>query len=172
MKKILHLTVFLALVAAIAGGALAYANSLTAPVIAYNAELAEKESLLEMYPDAELSEFEAITDSPITVDHPDIHGVYRYGDIVIFNCSVRGYDGGTVFLVAIKSTDGLIDNFKAISNGDTKGIGSQILDAPFRESLLDKPANGDLDTISGATLTSTPVVEAIRECSDLVAEIG
>lgn len=171
MKKILHLTIFLALVAAIAGGALAYANSLTAPVIAYNAELAEKESLLEMYPDADLADFESITADDITVDHPDIQGIYKFGDIVIFNCSVRGYDGGTVFLVAINGSDGIIDNFKAISNGDTKGIGSKIMESAFRDSVVGKESNGDLDTISGATLTSTPVVEAIRECSDLVAQI-
>ena len=42
MKKILHLTIFLALVAAIAGAALGIANSLTAPVIARNELEAEK----------------------------------------------------------------------------------------------------------------------------------
>ena len=33
MKKILHLTIFLAVVAAVAGGALAFANDLTTPII-------------------------------------------------------------------------------------------------------------------------------------------
>ena len=42
MKKILHLTVFLALIAALAGGALAFANNMTAPVIAANELAAEK----------------------------------------------------------------------------------------------------------------------------------
>ena len=51
MKKILHLTVFLALIAALAGGALAFANNMTAPVIAANELAAEKETLKEIYPD-------------------------------------------------------------------------------------------------------------------------
>ena len=45
-NKILHLTLFLAVVSAIAGGALAFANEMTAPVIAANAEKEEKQSLL------------------------------------------------------------------------------------------------------------------------------
>ena len=52
MKKVLHLTLFLALVAAIAGGALALANSLTAPIVAANALAAEKQNLQLIFPDA------------------------------------------------------------------------------------------------------------------------
>ena len=52
MNKIVHLGLFLAIVSAVAGGALAFANQMTAPVIAANNEKQEKESLLAMYPDA------------------------------------------------------------------------------------------------------------------------
>ena len=52
MNKIVHLGLFLAIVSAIAGGALAFANQMTAPVIAENNERQEKESLVAMYPDA------------------------------------------------------------------------------------------------------------------------
>ena len=50
MKKIIHLTLFLAIVSAIAGAALAFANQMTAPIIAANEEATEKASLLELYP--------------------------------------------------------------------------------------------------------------------------
>lgn len=174
MKKdsILHLTLFLAIVAAIAGGALAFANQLTAPVIAANAEKAEKQSLLEMYPDSSLDEFVKITDDGITADHPEVEGIYKYGDsTVIFKCSVKGFDGGTVFLVAIDAANDTVANFKAISNGDTKGIGSKITESAFAESVIGKQASGTLDTISGATITSTPVVEAINMCATLAGSI-
>lgn len=42
MNKIFYLALFLAVVSAIAGGALAFANQMTAPVIAENNERAEK----------------------------------------------------------------------------------------------------------------------------------
>lgn len=51
-----YLAIFLAVVAAIAGGALSFANSMTAPVIKSNDEKAEKASLLEMYPEASVDD--------------------------------------------------------------------------------------------------------------------
>ena len=171
----IYLGAFLAITAAIAGGALAFANNMTAPVIAANAEKEEKKSLLEMYPDASLDEFQVVDASAITAENNEVEGVYTYnsGDanIVIFKCSVPGYDGGTTFLVGINAEDTTVSAFKAISNGDTKGLGSQIMDAPFAESLIGKDAAGQLDTISGATITSTPVVEAINKCAVLAAEV-
>ena len=53
MKKIIHLTVFLALIAGLAGAALGFANNMTAPVIAANDLKAEEETLRVIYPDGE-----------------------------------------------------------------------------------------------------------------------
>lgn len=167
MKNILHLGLFLAVVSALAGGALAYANSVTAPIIKENNEKAEKAVLLEMYPGAAISDFETVD---VTTDNPDITRVYKYGDVYIFNMSVSGYDGGTTFLVGINASDNIIDKFQAISNGDTKGIGSKVMDAPFKESLEGKDASGELDTISGATYSSTPIVEGIHQAAEVVAQ--
>jgi electron transport complex protein RnfG len=68
-------------------------------------------------------------------------------------------------MVAINKDDGTIENFKAISNADTKGIGSKITESAFADSVIGKNASDTLDTISGATLTSTPVVQAINDCA-------
>ena len=168
MKKIIHLTLFLAVVAALAGGALAWANNMTAPVIAANNEKAEKQVLLEMYPDAKVEDFHIVD---YTSNDPSINKIYEYNDNYIFNMSVKGYKDGTTFLVSINKKDGVIDAFKAISNGDTKGLGSKIMDAPFAESVTGKEAGGELDTISGATVTSTPVVEGIHKAAEIVATL-
>jgi electron transport complex protein RnfG len=103
----LYLALFLAIVAAIAGGALAFANSMTAPVIAANEEKAAKAALLEMYPDASLDDFQTVDAEAITADYDFIENVYLYdGNIAVFKCSVSGFDGGTVFMVAINKDDG------------------------------------------------------------------
>ena len=60
MNKIVHLGLFLAIVSAVAGGALAFANQMTAPVIAENKERQEKESLLAMYPDSNSNDFKLV----------------------------------------------------------------------------------------------------------------
>lgn len=95
MKKILHLTLFLAIVSVLAGGALAFFNEITEPVIAKNNERQEQESLLEMYPDADTSSFEAVDISDI--ESTTINKIYKYNDLYIFNMSVPGYKDGTTF---------------------------------------------------------------------------
>ena len=154
MNKIVHLGLFLAIVSAVAGGALAFANQMTAPVIAANNEKQEKESLLAMYPDANANDFKLVD---ATLDSKTVQKVYEYKNVYIFNMSVSGYKEGKK-----------IDKYNAISNGDTKGLGSQVTEAPFRKSLEGKDATGELDTISGATVSSGPVVSGIHEAAKLV----
>lgn len=168
MNKILKLGVFLAVVSAIAGGALAFANEMTAPVIAANNEKTEKAALLQMYPDASESDFEEVE---LKSESTTVQKVYKYKDLFIFNMKVSGYKDGTTFLVSINCDDKIIDNFLAMSNGDTKGLGSKVLEDDFRNSLLQKSSEEELDTISGATVSSQPVVDAINEASTYVDEL-
>lgn len=168
MNKILKLGVFLAVVSAIAGGALAFANEMTAPVIAANNEKTEKAALLQMYQDASESDFEEVE---FKSESTTVQKVYKYNDLFIFNMKVSGYKDGTTFLVSINSNDKIIDNFLAMSNGDTKGLGSKVLEDDFKNSLLQKSSEEELDTISGATVSSQPVVDAINEASTYVDEL-
>ena len=88
MNKILKLGVFLAVVSAIAGGALAFANEMTAPVIAANNEKTEKAALLQMYPDASESDFEEVE---FKSESTTVQKVYKYNHLFIFNIKVSGY---------------------------------------------------------------------------------
>ena len=164
MNKIVHLGLFLAIVSAVAGGALAFANQMTAPVIAENNEREEKESLLAMYPDANSNDFKLVNK---TLDSKTVQKVYEYKNVYIFNMSVSGYKDGTVFLVSIDKDSKKIDKYNAI----TKGLGSQVTEAPFKKSLEGKDATGQLDTISGATVSSGPVVSGIHEAAKLVDQL-
>lgn len=168
MNKIAHLTVFLSVVSAIAGGALAYANQLTAPVIAANDLKAEKESLKEMYPNASNNDFKQVS---FKSDSKTITKVYEYKDNYIFKMQVSGYKDGTTFLVSINKNNKKIDKYYGISNGDTKGLGSQVLDKPFKKSLEGKDASSTLDTISGATISSSAVTSGINEAAGYVDDL-
>lgn len=169
MNKMIHLTLFLGIVSAIAGGALSYVNGITAPIIEENNAKLEKQTLLTMFEGSTEADFEALDVSGI--ESSTLNNAYAYQDMIIFNMSVSGYKDGTTFLVAINTKDHTIANYYGISNGDTKGLGSQVLDEPFRKSLIDKDASGQLDTISGATVSSGPVVEAIHEADTYVDQL-
>lgn len=168
MKKIIHLTVFLALVAAIAGGALGYANSLTAPIIEANELAAEKDTLVQLYPD--------VADDAFKIEETDVSSTiekifFVEGKGYIFKMKVAGYKDGTSFLVALQD-DGTIYDYIAISNGDTQGLGTKVMDESFRSTLKGKDATSQSlldDAISGATVSSMPVLEGIREAADYQA---
>lgn len=163
MKKILHLTIFLAVIAAIAGGALAFANDLTSPIIEKNQLAAEKESLKVLYPNAK--EFTLID---VKGTSKTIQKIFQVdASTYIFKLQVPGYKEGTVFMVAINQKGDLL-KYHAISNGDTNGIGTKVKEDAFKKSLEGKKASDKLDTISGATITSRPVVDGIHEAANYV----
>lgn len=84
----------------------------------------------------------------------------------------KGYKDGTSFLVALDK-DGKVVDYVAISNGDTQGLGTQVTEAPFREKLKGADATSkDIlnDTITGATVTSKPVIEGIMEAAKYQAD--
>ena len=83
-----------------------------------------------MYPDANVEDFKDVDFS--SVESKTINKIYAYQDFYIFNMSVSGYSQGTTFLVSIDKNDLSIDKFIAISNGDTSGLGTQVLEEPFR----------------------------------------
>lgn len=167
MKKILHLTLFLALIAAISGGALAFANNLTAPIIAENALAAEKENLKVMFPDASDSDFEQVD---IKGNSKTIEKIFKVADKgTIFKMKVTGYKEGTSFMVAFDAK-GMVSKYVVISNGDTAGIGDKVAGDTFAKSLIGKNGSEKLDTISGATISSTPVVNGINEAAKYLAE--
>ncbi len=167
MKKVLHLTLFLALVAAIAGGALALANSLTAPIVAANALAAEKQNLQLIFPDAVDSDFEEIS----VKDSETIEKIFKVNNQgIVFKLKVSGYKEGTSFMVALDDNGKILD-YVVISNGDTQGIGTKVAEDSFKEKLVGKNAETDtLDTISGATVSSKPVVEGIQEAGKYLSE--
>lgn len=164
MKKVLHLTLFLALVAAIAGGALALANSMTAPIIAENALAAEKENLELIFPGGDFEEINVTKSETIE----KIFEVKDKG--TIFKLKVKGYKDGTSFMVALDDTGKILD-YVVLSNGDTSGIGTKVKDDAFKKTLVDKNAQTDkLDVISGATISSDPVIKGIQEAGKYLSD--
>ena len=94
MKKIIHLTLFLAIISALAGGILGYVNQITAPIIAEKKIAAVKASLQEIFPGA--SEF-----AEITIEENDvvINAYEATGAGYAFNVSVQGYKDVIEFIV-------------------------------------------------------------------------
>ena len=168
MSKIMHLSLFLAVISALAGGALSFANQVTAPVIAENNARLERESLMTMYPNAAEDDFKEIE---FNMDSKTVQKVYEYQDKLIFNMKVPGYKDGTTFLVSINTNDKTVDQYYPLSNGDTKGLGSKVMESDFINNVNGKASDDSIDTISGATISSSGVVNGINEASTYVDQL-
>lgn len=165
MKKIMTLTLFLAVVAGLSGAALSYVNSITAPIIAEAAIAAEKENLVKIYP---AGEFKALEPTDLK-DYSSIDSVYEaVGNGYVYKCSVVGYGGGStpiVYLIALDN-DGTYKGYEVIDcSGETSGFGDKVGKDDFKNSIVGKDIGSTIDTISGATISSKAVREGIKEAT-------
>lgn len=160
MKKILHLTVFLALISAIAGGALSAVNAVTAPIIEESAIASEKANLLLIYPGADFKPVD------LSGDSGSIVGAYEaVGKGMIYKVSVTGFKDSLIYLVAI-GNDGNFDGFKVLQNNDTSGFGSRVSEPEFYDQFVGKPIDTKIDTIAGVTVSSKAAVNGLNEVVD------
>lgn len=162
MNKTIKLALFLAIVAGLSGAALSYVNGVTAPIIQEQKIAKDKAGLEAIYAGAEFVPVEN-TD---TSEYPSIKAIYEAkGKGYIYKGSVTGYGGPVEYLVALDN-DGTYKGFEVTEySNETKGFGSKIAEEPFKSSVVGKNLGDTIDTITGATVTSKPVVNGIAEAT-------
>ena len=157
MKKIIHLTLFLAIISAIAGGELEAVNNLTAPIIEENALAEVKSTLEEFFPNGSFTEVD------IKGEVEYITNIYEAeGEGVIYKVSVQGFSDTITYLVAIDN-DRKFSGYKVTEISDTQGYGSRVGDPEFYEPFIGQSIDTQVDTLSGATVSSTAVVNGLKE---------
>ena len=157
MKKILHLTLFLAIISAVAGGALAFVNGITAPIITANALKEVQATLEEFFPNGN---FEEVTVKGEVVYITNIYEVEGKG--VVYKVSSQGFKDKLIYLVAIDSDNNFV-GYKVTQNNDTQGFGTRVSEAEFTDQFLNKSIDSKVDTLTGATVSSKAVVAGLDE---------
>lgn len=158
MKKIISLTAFLAILGGLSAFVLSFVNNITAPIIAEQGLAAEKETLELLYPGGTFSQLEFEDETGL------VTGSYlAEGEGYIYKVSVKGYNSSVPidFMIAI-SLDGNIDGYVVISQQETNGIGSKVADSGFYDTFIGSGINDPIDTISGATVSSSAVIKGIN----------
>lgn len=144
-------------------------NALTAPKIEEANQEAEKEALRSVLSTA--TKFEKIEgEYPETVTslYTDLGGS---GYVAILEA--KGYDSSNPMKIAVGfDAEGKILAVKVISaTGETSGIGTKVTGEDFLSQFEGKDGTLDgVDTISGATISSTAFREAVRDASVAVAK--
>ena len=95
--------------------------------------------------------------------------------LVMKSVSNKGY-GGQIEVLVNFLLDGTVGGFKVINHKETPGLGSKVNDDSFKKGVVGKkPATkafkvrqdgGEIDAITGATITSRALIDAIQKAYD------
>ena len=96
-----------------------------------------------------------------------------------FELSSQGY-GGNIQLMAGVTFDGNISGIKVLNHSETPGLGANITTKEFTSQFRgmsldktvwkDKKVGGDVDQVTGATISSSAVLEAVYDGLKFAAE--
>ena len=176
-STLFNMILTLLVITVVAGISLGYINDLTkGPKEA--ARLAKKtrslEAVLPDFSNDPIDEMELIT-AGATTDSLEFYPAYG-NDIpvgaAVIGWSNRGYNGLVKVMVGF-NPDGSINNAVVLEQKETPGLGTKIKDDPFISQLRGKdPANfklmvkkdkGDVDALTGATISSRAFLEATQK---------
>lgn len=158
MKRALYLAFFLAVIGALSGALLSFTYSLTQPVIDQQMVKKEEANLIKIFPNADFKQVDFKGEKGSL-----IQGVYEAtGEGYVFKIKSQGYKDNIEYMIGI-STDGKITGYEVLAIAETSGIGTKVAEAPFKDSVVGKDVEDKIDTISGATVSSTAVIKGINE---------
>ena len=152
--------IFITVVVFVSVGLLAGTDSITRDQIEYQKQLKIENMLGSMFP--EMSEY--------TLDD-EIYTIYDNGAVVgyAFLAIGKGYGGDIDILIGLED-ETTIKGITIISQSETPGLGSRIAESSFASKFAGlnigdvalKQDGGQIDAITGATISSGAVVDAVR----------
>lgn len=174
-KSILLPTVILFIICVVVSAALAGTNALTEDKIAEQAAAKSEESRKIVLPQAETFE-EVPATQTAGAYHKGLAGEETVG--YVFETSAKGYGGDVKIMTGI-SAEGEITGVVILSHGETPGLGANAEKEEFREQYkqaapesgiqvvkYQTPSEGQIEAMTGATITSTAVTNAVNAAID------
>ncbi len=177
-KAILVPTIALFVICLVSTALLGLANSVTAPKIEQLAIQTEIKSRSEVLETAET--FEEKSDNGINY----VAGLDKDGNEVgmVFTTTAKSYGGEIIVMTGI-DMEGKITGVKLLHITDTPGLGMNADKPEFRDKFLNmsdkitivknsaNAANNEIDALSGATISSNAVAEAVNKALDSFAKV-
>ncbi len=161
MKEMIRYGFILAVICVVASGLLAGVNVLTKSRILAQAEAEEEASLKEVMPLAE--HFEAVK-SGNDILYYKAHD--KNGKLIglAFKAAGKGYSSIVETMVGM-AKDGKITAIKVLSQNETPGLGANVADSKFAAQFSGKdiPGLSEVQAITGATISSRAVIDAVKK---------
>ncbi|MBQ2847610.1 MAG: RnfABCDGE type electron transport complex subunit G [Clostridia bacterium] len=169
LKEYLVPTVTLFVICLVATFLLGMTNSVTAPIIEQLAIETEIKSRQVVFPDAVNFGDAKISDDGTSVVAALDESGSTIGHVVVN--TTKGY-GGDISVMTGVDIDGKVTGVNILSHAETAGLGAKAAEQSFRDRFLglvegitvskDKAGDNSIDAITGATITSRAVVDAVN----------
>jgi electron transport complex protein RnfG len=161
---------FLTLIACVSIITLALTDDATRDIIRENKLKEIREMLGEQFPEMTSYEYDGdvyTVNKIISIDNDTLNETIGYA----FEAKGAGYGGTIEILVTLFSDLETLNGISIINHMETPGLGALIEDEEFIEQFTGiaiedlelRKKGGGIDAITGATISSTAVVKAIRE---------
>ena len=169
MKEIVRYGVTLSSICLIAAGLLAGVNSLTRSKILAQAQADEESSLQEVIPQA--AKFLPVKKNNALLYYKAIDKDAKFMGVV-FKAYADGYASDIETLVGLLKDD-TITAIKVLSQNETPGLGTQVSEESFLKQFNHKSIAGlnEVQAITGATISSTAVIDAVKEKATKIKEL-
>lgn len=173
-NSLLRIAGLLCGVCAVCGLTLGLANLLLEDRIAENQSSGDMGALVEALPYGERYDKVSYSGSDTTVEQ-----VYRADGVgfAIQVSPVGSFSGELTLMVGVNE-DGTVAGVAVMASKETEGLGDRVKEPEFREQFAGKAGSvkleadgGDISAISGATVTSRAVCEAVNSALAAAAEL-
>lgn len=187
MKQIVKNTIVLLIITLVAGVSLACVREITKDPIKQAEEDAKNQAYAAVFPDAEsfgefkddISSFKFESGVTLNEIMVALDSSGNTAGWVMNLTTAKGYGGDINIAVGIKN-DGTLCAMTVISMNETAGLGAKCTSDEFTSQFCDIKADkltvvkdgkdgvGEIDAISGATITTNAVTGAVNEALELV----
>lgn len=177
MNHPLKLGVILFLITAICVGILGAVNQVTKPIIEANQIKSEETAMKALITNAE----SFVTIEDIQDENVKKVCVAKNGDEVVgyvLRMEPNGYGGAIKMLIGIDA-EGKVKGISILEHSETPGFGANATKDDFKSQFIDKsaplsvaksnPGDNEIQAITGATITSTAITDAVNTACDYVA---
>lgn len=163
MREIIRLVLTLVAVSAVAAALLAGVDLITAPVIAERQEADYRSALEEYYPAVSRYETRGLEENSFDLVYDSAGELLG----IMASSGAQGYEDRISYNLAL-NRDGVILGLRIVEHSETQGVGDIIEKPAFQDQFLGKHCldplqiGEDVDTISGATISTSAMIFSLR----------
>ena len=169
MKYILKLALTLLLITAVVAGLLAFVNDLTKDKIAENTARKANEAMQTVLPSGSYEKIELTKDG--------ITEAYKSENGYVVRLNANGFGGAIDMMVGV-DFNGNVTGVSVISHAETASLGAECTREDWRAQFVGVTGGlkvtkdgGTIDALTGATVTSRAVTEAVNRAVEFVKEV-